>query len=77
MLASAKPIFAWIAVVAMDLLYGIELGIPLALAAGTFLYVGIYDLLPESFTEEKKRYSVFVTIIIGVAVMYGAGLLID
>lgn len=76
MLASVKPIFAWIAVVAMDLVSGIELGIPLALAAGTFLYVGIYDLLPESFTEEKKRYSGFVTVIIGVAVMYGAGLLI-
>jgi zinc transporter 9 len=61
----------------MDLLSGIGLGIPLALAAGTFLYVGIYDLLPESFTDEKKRYSVFVAVIIGMAVMFGVGLVID
>ncbi|MDD1768415.1 MAG: ZIP family metal transporter [Methanomassiliicoccales archaeon] len=76
MLASVKPVFAWVAILAMDLISGIELGLPLALAAGTFLYVGIYDLLPESFTEEKKRYSVFAAVIVGVLAMYGAGLII-
>lgn len=77
LLASIKPLFAWIAVLTMDLISGIGLGIPLALAAGTFLYVGIYDLLPESFTDERKRYSVFVAVIIGMAVMFGVGLVID
>ncbi len=77
LLASIKPIFAWIAVITIDLLSGIGLGIPLALAAGTFLYVGIYDLLPESFTDERKRYSVFIAVIIGMAIMFGVGLLID
>jgi len=75
MLASVKPIFAWIAILAVDMFSGIELGLPLALAAGTFLYVGIYDLLPESFTGEKKRYSVFVAVVIGILAMYSAGLI--
>jgi zinc transporter ZupT len=51
MLASVKPIFPWVAILAVDLVSGIELGISLGLAAGTLLYVGICDLLPESFTE--------------------------
>lgn len=76
-LALVKPVFAWIAVAAMDLVSGIELGVPLAIAAGTFLYVGAYDLLPESFTGERSRYSVFLAVAVGVLVMYAVGLVID
>ncbi|MDH7507768.1 MAG: ZIP family metal transporter [Methanomassiliicoccales archaeon] len=75
-LSLTKPAGAWIAVLAFEIIAKIELGIPLALAAGTFLYVGICDLLPEAFHEEKKRYSGFILVLIGIAIMYALGLFI-
>ncbi len=75
-LSLMKPLGAWAAVLAIDRMSGIELGVPLALAAGTFLYVGMYDLLPESFHEEKKRFSGFLAVMLGIAVMYAVGLVI-
>jgi len=75
-LSLMKPAGAWIAILTFEIVAKIELGIPLALAAGTFLYVGICDLLPEAFHEEKKRYSGFILVLTGIAIMYAIGLFI-
>jgi Predicted divalent heavy-metal cations transporter len=47
-----------------------EMYIPLALAAGTFMYVGIYSLLPEAFHERKDSIIPFILVIVGVIAIY-------
>jgi zinc transporter ZupT len=64
------PAAAFAAVPLIDLMESIEVGFPLALAAGTFLYVGICDLLPEAFHLEKRGYRAFLMIVLGIALMY-------
>ncbi|MBI0584252.1 MAG: ZIP family metal transporter [Methanomassiliicoccus sp.] len=70
------PIAAAFAFPFIDWLEGIELGIPLALAGGTFMYVGIYDLLPEAFHEEHTQYKAFALVVLGIATMYGLSLVL-
>ncbi len=64
------PVAAFVAVPFIDLLEHFEVGAPIALAAGTFLYVGVYDLLPEAFHLEKSGYRAFLSVVIGIVVMY-------
>ncbi len=75
--ALISPVAAWISIPFIQFLGTIELGIPLALAGGTFLYVGIYDLLPEAFHLEEKRYSAYLAVILGILTMYLIGLVVD
>jgi len=64
------PAAAFAAIPFIDFMESIEVGFPLALAAGTFLYVGICDLLPEAFHLEKKGYRAFLMVVLGIALMY-------
>lgn len=64
------PAAAFAAIPLIDVMEGIEVGFPLALAAGTFLYVGICDLLPEAFHLERKGYRAFLMVVLGIAIMY-------
>lgn len=45
------------------------------LAGGTFLYVATCDLLPEAFHEGRGRVAPFICLSVGVAVMFGLGML--
>jgi len=64
------PAAAFAAVPLIGMMESFEVGFPLALAAGTFLYVGIYDLLPEAFHLERRGYRAFLTVVAGIVLMY-------
>jgi zinc transporter ZupT len=70
------PVAAAIAFPLLDWLQEVEVGVPLALAAGTFMYVGIYDLLPEAFHEEHKQYRAFALVALGIITMYLLGMVL-
>lgn len=64
------------AVAALPLIVGgrsVNLVVPLALAAGTFLYVATMDLLPEAFHEERGRVRPFVAMLLGLGLMFLVG----
>lgn len=44
-------------------------GIPLAFAAGTFMYVALCDMLPESFHRKNQDVRSFVLILAGIALI--------
>lgn len=69
------PLAAAVAFPFIDWLQGLEVGIPLALAGGTFMYVGIYDLLPEAFHVEHSGYKALTLVIVGILLMYILGTL--
>jgi zinc transporter 9 len=70
------PAAAAIAFPLLELVQSIEVGIPLALAGGTFMYVGIYDLLPEAFHEEHSGYRAFALVVAGILLMYTIGVVV-
>ena len=61
------------------LLTGIDIegiaGIPLAFAAGTFMYVALCDMLPEAFHRKKQDIRSFMLILAGVAMILVISLL--
>lgn len=63
------PIAAFVSWPIIDLVSGVSMLIPLALATGTFMYVGIYSLLPEAFHERKDVLVSFALVIAGIALM--------
>jgi solute carrier family 39 (zinc transporter), member 9 len=67
------PIAAFIAFPFLEQLTNIDVGIPLALAGGTFMYVGIYDLLPEAFHEEHSGIKAIALVALGIVLMYLLG----
>ncbi len=67
------PAAAAVAFPLLEVLQGMSVGIPLALAGGTFMYVGIYDLLPEAFHEEHNDFKAYALVILGIALMYIVG----
>jgi len=71
------PVAAAIAFPFIDILQHIEVGIPLALAGGTFMYVGIYDLLPEAFHEEHSDLKAIALVALGIIIMYFLGTVLE
>lgn len=67
------PVAALVAFPLIEWLQNIEVGVPLALAGGTFMYVGIYDLLPEAFHEKHDQYKSFALVVVGIVAMYLLG----
>ena len=51
------------------------LGLPLAFAAGTLMYVTMCDMIPESFHRGKQEKVALALLIVGVAVMLAVALL--
>lgn len=45
-------------------------GIPLAFAAGSFMYVALCDMLPEAFHRKKQDIGSFVLILLGIALIF-------
>jgi zinc and cadmium transporter len=55
---------------------GIEVrSIAVAVSAGTFIYVALTDVLPSVATEKQTRLKSGAAMIVGLVLMYGAGLL--
>ncbi len=71
------PVAAAIAFPFIEWLQDVEVGIPLALAGGTFMYVGIYVLLPEAFHVEHKGYRAFALVVSGIAAMWLLGTILS
>ncbi len=44
-------------------------GIPMAFAAGTFMYVALCDMLPEAFHRKKQDLKSFLLVLVGIAVI--------
>ncbi len=53
---------------------GLE-GIPLAFAAGTFMYVALCDMLPEAFHRKNQRMKSFALIVVGILIILAITLL--
>ena len=51
------------------------LGLPLAFAAGTLMYVTMCDMVPESFHRIKQEKVALALLIVGVAIMLAVALL--
>jgi zinc transporter ZupT len=77
MFSLITPIAALVAFPLIDWLQNIEVGVPLALAGGTFMYVGIYDLLPEAFHEKHDQYKSFALVALGIVAMYVLGTVME
>ncbi|MCL2142913.1 MAG: ZIP family metal transporter [Methanomassiliicoccaceae archaeon] len=63
--ALITPAAAFLSMPVMDAIDGVEIFIPLAVAAGTFMYVGVYALLPEAFHERRDGHIAFTLVVIG------------
>lgn len=50
-------------------------GIPLAFAAGTFMYVALCDILPEAFHRKRQDLRSYVLVIVGVLIVLAITLL--
>jgi zinc transporter 9 len=64
--ALITPVAAFISMPIMDIVDDIDIFIPLAVATGTFMYVGIYALLPEAFHERRDSIVSFMLVVIGI-----------
>jgi len=51
------------------------LGLPLAFAGGTLMYVTMCDLIPEAFHREEKDLKSLALLLIGVGIMVALALL--
>ena len=56
------PIAAIISFFAVDLIDSAPIGVLMALAGGTFTFVGMYDLLPEAFHEKRNNYKAYALV---------------
>ncbi len=65
------PLGAVIAYFLMSGLSPTSIQMPTALAAGTFLYVATMDLLPEAFHTKVRRTGSVLSMLLGLAVMFG------
>jgi zinc transporter ZupT len=61
------PLAAIASMPMVQALGSLEIFIPLAVATGTFMYVGIYSLLPEAFHERRDGMISFVLVVAGIA----------
>ena len=44
------------------------IGIPMAISAGTFMYVALCDMVPEAFHRERQQLKSFLFLMIGITV---------
>ena len=63
--AMITPAAALLSMPMIGFIGGLDMFIPLAIATGTFMYVGIYALLPEAFHERRDSLFSFVLVVIG------------
>ena len=42
----------------------------MALAGGTFTFVGMYDLLPEAFHEKHNNYKAYALVVVGILLIF-------
>ena len=44
------------------------IGIPMAISAGTFMYVALCDMVPEAFHRENQQLKSFLFLVVGIAI---------
>ena len=44
------------------------IGIPMAISAGTFMYVALCDMVPEAFHRENQQIKSFLFLVVGIAI---------
>ena len=44
------------------------IGIPMAISAGTFMYVALCDMVPEAFHRENQQLKSFMFLVAGIAI---------
>ncbi|MDR0778003.1 MAG: ZIP family metal transporter [Methanomassiliicoccaceae archaeon] len=67
--ALITPIAAFVSMPIINVFDGMSISVPLAIAAGTFMYVGIYALLPEAFHDRRDSIRSFVLVVAGIAII--------
>ena len=70
------PVTALISMPVIDMVEHMSLFIPMAIATGTFMYVGIYALLPEAFHEREDSIVSFILVAAGIFVIAVISLLL-
>ena len=63
------PIAAFVSMPVVDMLHEIQVYIPMAIATGTFMYVSIYDLLPEAFHKQKDTLASSFLVLAGITLI--------
>jgi zinc transporter ZupT len=64
--ALITPVAAFASMPLVDILEDVNIFAPIAIATGTFMYVGIYALLPEAFHERKDSILSFILVVTGI-----------
>ncbi|MCL1984184.1 MAG: ZIP family metal transporter [Methanomassiliicoccaceae archaeon] len=64
--ALITPAAALLSMPMINIVGGLDVFIPLAVATGTFMYVGIYALLPEAFHERRDSLVSFALVVTGI-----------
>ncbi|MDR2865949.1 MAG: ZIP family metal transporter [Methanomassiliicoccaceae archaeon] len=67
--ALITPAAALLSMPVIDIAEGMDAMVPLAIATGTFMYVGIYALLPEAFHERRDSIVSFVLVVAGMVII--------
>jgi len=70
------PVVLIVAVPFLSMMGSVMTGIPLAIAAGSFMYVGIFSMLPEAFHEKGNILRSFLMVIVGMIVIGAISLLL-
>ena len=68
--SAVTPLAALMPLAISSHLTALEIRIPVALAAGTFLYVATCDLVPEAFHDNRGRIGSFIALLAGIAFMF-------
>ena len=63
------PIAAFVSMPIVEMLHEVNVFIPLAIATGTFMYVTIYDLLPEAFHKQKDTLASSLLVLAGITLI--------
>ena len=65
--ALITPIAAFVSMPVAEIMEDAATFIPMAVATGMFMYIGIYMLLPEAFHERRDSILSFALVVIGIA----------
>ncbi|MBI4126607.1 MAG: ZIP family metal transporter [Deltaproteobacteria bacterium] len=68
--SAVTPLAALLPLTISTKLSPFQIHLPVALAAGTFLYVATCDLVPEAFHENRGRIGSFIALLAGLTIMF-------
>ncbi|MCL2711760.1 MAG: ZIP family metal transporter [Methanomassiliicoccaceae archaeon] len=74
--ALITPVAALVSMPLVDIISDVSIVIPMAVAAGTFMYVGVYALLREAFHERRDSIISFALVVTGIVIIAVISLLL-